>query len=887
MHAPRSIKTVTLTVLLPLLLAIRAAAQTYTITELPPLPGHFYSAGYGINNSGRVTGESRASGPGSGFRAVVWVDGVPQELQGGGITKSVGFAINQAGHVTGDSSPTIDNSNAFIWRGGAMEVLSSTPGFYILEAYDLNDLDQVVGSGGPTGGFRWQGGSFTALNLLPGDNVDARSYSINNSGEIAGSSRGPAGHRPVIWTGNTPVLLTFSTGEAYGINNQSEVVGYTGQIFPRSAMRPFYWSRTGGFQPLPLPDGASDGYALAINDKAEIIGNIDGRAAFWKKEAGGFRVFTVDELLPPDSGWRNLTFGGINDSGQITGDGLYLDQYRAFLLTPAPVLAACVDMNRDGKITFEGADRTMPAQPFKFWLNDDRDSSGEERDPATGSPDNSDLFIAHERDLEDFARLAIRLPDDMKTKIDDGYRLVLETTGTLAINLYKAVEMENETDYLTDEAAGQRQARFPHNLTVRQNALAASLEERNFTAGKALFLWEGKKPGVGLIRVKLLAPDDSEEASSEIHVSLRPAREFFEHVHATPVDGFDPPYETDGSVPVVSWEFANAQLVSNPTETPQCIVWVHGWRVPPWVRQNWAEMMFKRLWHAGYTGRFAAFSWFTYAREAGPVAQYLTYNPSEHRAWKAGVALDDYLRDLRDRLPDGYSLNLCAHSMGNVVAGEALRLGAPAENYVMMQAAISASCYDSRDELFVADFLAAEEKTPTPDEAAQFGYRGYLTGVEANIVNFYNEQDFALRTGKFGARNVSWAAKDVSWDANNESQKPVELRGSEQYAYFDEKPGIYRVKKKKPSVLLRQLTDIHESLAFLARSRTHAAGAEHRTGFDGDKSLGVIGSRINLELTFGFTRDRSEHSAQFNRSIQQQMVPFYRELQRSLDIVKP
>lgn len=881
MHAPRSIKTVTLTVLLPLLLAIRAAAQTYTITELPPLPGHFYSAGYGINNSGRVTGESRASGPGGGFRAVVWVDGVPQELQGGGITKSVGFAINQAGHVTGDSSPTIDNSNAFIWRGGAMEVLSSTPGFYILEAYDLNDLDHVVGSGGPTGGFRWQGGSFTALNSLPGDRNGVRSYSINNSGEIAGSSQGPAGQRPVIWTGNTPVLLTFSTGEAYGINNQSEVVGYTGQWW--SAKQPFYWSRTGGLQLLPLPDGAHGGYAWAINDKAEIIGNIDGRAALWKKEAGGFRVFTVDELLPPDSGWRNLTFGGINDSGQITGDGLYLDQYRAFLLTPAPVFVACVDMNRDGKITFEGADRTMPAQPFKFWLNDDRDSSGEERDPATGSPDNNDLFIAHERDLEDFARLAIRLPDDMKEKIAEGYRLVLETTGTLAINLFKAVKMENETDYLTDETVARRQVPFPgSNRALRPDKLEASLEERDFAAGRALFLWEGKEPGVGLIRVKLLGPEDSEEAVSEIHLSLRPVREFFEHVHATPVDGFDPPYETGGDVPQVSWEFVNPQLVSNPAETPQCIVWVHGWRMPPWERQNWAEMMFKRLWHAGYTGRFAAFSWFTYAREAGPIAQYLTYNPSEHRAWKAGVALDDYLRDLRDRLPDGYSLNLCAHSMGNVVAGEALLRGGPVDNYVMMQAAISASCHDTRSELFVADFLAAEEKTPTPNEAALFGYRGYLAGVQTNIVNFYNEQDFALRTGKQGFSLI-----ETNWEANNKSEKPVELRGSEQYAYFDENPGIYRVKKKKPPVLLRQLTDIHESLAFLARSRTHAAGGEGRTGFDGDKSLGVIGSRINLELTFGFTRDRSEHSAQFNRSIQQQMVPFYRELQRSLDIVKP
>jgi hypothetical protein len=64
-------------------------------------------------------------------------------------------------------------------------------------------------------------------------------------------------------------------------------------------------------------------------------------------------------------------------------------------------------------------------------------------------------------------------------------------------------------------------------------------------------------------------------------------------------------------------------------------------------------------------------------------------------------------------------------------------------------------------------------------------------------------------------------------------------------------------------MLERQRTDLHESMAYLARSLTHAVGAEGRT-------RGILGKRkgIDLNADFGFTRDRAEHSAQFNRLIQ-------------------
>ncbi|MFA7344692.1 MAG: hypothetical protein WC003_10335 [Terrimicrobiaceae bacterium] len=48
-----------------------------------------------------------------------------------------------------------------------------------------------------------------------------------------------------------------------------------------------------------------------------------------------------------------------------------------------------------------------------------------------------------------------------------------------------------------------------------------------------------------------------------------------------------------------------------------------------------------------------------------------TYNASECRAWKCGESLMQFVNNL----PTGYTRNVVAHSMGNVVAGSALKKG--------------------------------------------------------------------------------------------------------------------------------------------------------------------------------------------------------------------
>ena len=296
------------------------------------------------------------------------------------------------------------------------------------------------------------------------------------------------------------------------------------------------------------------------------------------------------------------------------------------------------------------------------------------------------------------------------------------------------------------------------------------------------------------------------------------------------------------------------------------MVFIHGWNMTWDEYHSFSETMFKRLWHRGYKGRFCTFRWPT-------LTTALSYNPSEHRAWKYGAALKDYV----DSLPRDYTKNLAAHSMGNVVAGSALHLGLSITNYALMQAAIPAGCFDSRAIVnSYPRFLDAESNDPTPDRAdPDLGYRGHLTGVNGNLINFYNLNDFALATG-------SYVEIDTNWERNQEADKPSSF-GGRYYDYdparvFPERYQLWQ-RLERLNVLVRYVTKHEEVMSFIARPRSRALGsrAHVRGAIDGQVDIGV-GSPSN------FGDRRADHSAQFNRRIQQ-LQPFYQQLMQQLGIV--
>ncbi len=533
-----------------------------------------------------------------------------------------------------------------------------------------------------------------------------------------------------------------------------------------------------------------------------------------------------------------------------------------------------------GRLERESVHRVKPCHGV-FWLNDDRDKPKFIPEFAFTAPewesnqkDSDDNKIETTRDLEDFQQIAIKVPASIKDKIvNQNYKLAIQTTGGVQVNVFKATQTGRS--YLFDQNVATNQVSGTYTVTaggapkkfgetVDLNDLSASIKPEEYD-NPVPFIFEGKTGGTGTIKLVLKKPDDTVELSDEVHVKLLDVKAMYERAKGTPENGFGFPYDTDNTVPAIgSSPVTPPAFQKPPDETQQCIVFVHGWNLTPFERVNFAETMFKRLWLVGYKGRFAAYSWPPYF--AGATGK--DFNASEHRAFKYATGLANYVTQLRQGLGSGYTMNLAAHSQGNTVASEAVKQGLQINNFVLMQGAIPASCYDVNAPPL--PILVTEDAKPghaTPLNASQGGYRGYFQNVAGNLINYFNAVDFALEHGTIPEGGFGVQA---NWINIQKKYKPYDPSGGGRYVWI---APTSQFDYAAPFKANRVLNDPHESMSMVSRSRTKAVGAEGATDgpFDPTKS-------VDLQTTFGFNNTRFDHSGQFYRNIQQNMKPFYSRL---------
>lgn len=302
------------------------------------------------------------------------------------------------------------------------------------------------------------------------------------------------------------------------------------------------------------------------------------------------------------------------------------------------------------------------------------------------------------------------------------------------------------------------------------------------------------------------------------------------------------------------------ELSPQPDETKQMVVFVHGWNDDDWQCANYAQTIFKRLYWQGYHGRLAALRWPT-------LVGVFTYNRSEFIALRSAQGASDYFTWLHSRLPD-YSINVLAHSMGNVIMMETLRLQLAAgshaiDNYVLTQGSEAAHCYDPN----LPDYPDFNPLFTgyTPDT-----YRGYpgaiSNAVNGSLVNFFNTNDFALATGLV-AGLASWEDNEIHYKPNSQF---------DYYYYANTNTAIYQP-SGSPAIVV---TDPRELMAFVARPRSKAVGAQ---GGALGQVRGNIKAEVDLRGSFGFNDSIAEHSAQFNWSIQQ-VNGYYEELLTQMKI---
>ena len=419
-----------------------------------------------------------------------------------------------------------------------------------------------------------------------------------------------------------------------------------------------------------------------------------------------------------------------------------------------------MDGNRDDSIDFDNPDDAK----YLFWVNDDYDVAHWEEDmwheDDDPSPDGASMsrncdddYIGEtegsgalinphncRRDLEDFTRLHIRVNDNTANMSGITYWLKFENTGGTApsVNIFEAID--ESLSYLQNGTVADQQIQKTRLLTV--DATERQLPNAYIKTGnqRSPFILEGKTAGKGDLTI-IVKNDGHQVCKKVVTLELRPITKFYQVFRVATVGQ----NSTDVS----------AGYNSDFTSSDDYLLIVHGFNMNATDKTYWPGTAFKRLWWQGYKGHVGFFDWpcvlFSYLNMR-------CYDDSENNAWQCGSALLNRINQLNSGGHSG-KVRVLAHSQGNVVAGEALRLasGQVVHTYIATQPAIAGDCYQTG--------LAAYFTTyTTPNVFANYPLNGapYLAGVSGKAgqrYDYYNFDDYALRTVGFG-----------SWEWDNETR---------------------------------------------------------------------------------------------------------------------
>jgi hypothetical protein len=683
---------------------------------------------------------------------------------------------------------------------------------------------------------------------------------------------------------------------ATGINNLNPPL-VPGTVWPSSDPVAVLWMPVNGTWTeknlgawIPA-SGSANGYSSellgwtgSINDRCEIVGEfIDSNYNYLGGLIQNFHLIDLDSRTV-GSGYYGFSPSQINNNGVMLANATRASdgQSVSVLLLPVELM---VDADRNGQMSatdesIHNMDSTTAAIPYRFWVNDDQDciidegSAGASYEEAEQIPpwslDKDAEHIRTKRDLEDWARLWINMKGAAamvqgNTGISVGLQFQPISgsswpsgSPTPSIKICEAYETDGGIQYLTDDTTAGQQISGEYDVPVEDASGTG-----NSIVGTSPFMlpnsfwsdvdddhpkhliFEGVSAGQGQLVLVFYQGNQKIGEGGAVYMNIKEFTDMYDRAQAN----------TNTTVPNNTTSTYSITNTATPAsnESKQLIVFVHGINDDNDDYIADSNTFYKRLVCRGYTGHFASFRW------PSPKSTLHPYNLTEYIAFKSGAAMKSYL-DYLHGLGEFDTINVAAHSGGAMVVDEAIQQGGSIENYALMHASSSAKSYDGNNAALNYPYLADRNAAyPTPDANSLGGYNNCFS-QPARRVNFYNENDGVLTY--WWVKNQYWFRPDggVGWTY-----------------WFDGVNCFYT------TWTTRTLTDQFEIMSYVARSRSRAVGAQG-TAVGGALTGGTISSNIGLEDgNFGFsgplsfTESRSDHSGEFERSIQL-TGPFYYNL---------
>lgn len=318
-----------------LVLSASAHALRYTVTDLNVPLGSSYDriVVSDVNNSGQVVGWTIASGT---YFEQGWAykDGTTQVLS------MVGYrceprGINDSGVIAGSCLTESSSWRPYLWQDGQMVPLQVPGSASFAEAWALNNNGQVAGYCQTNYSFypcTWDSGGAHTFGTTP-----SRLNGLADNGTAVGQTLGGNPTRAfVVQNGTTALLpsLGGSDSAAYAVNETGMIAGYSATADGKA--HACLW-QDGVPHDLGVPVSKTS-VALDVNESGAVVGycgpalgTVAANAAFiWLDGV----PYSLNDLIPADSGWGITIPRGINDEGQIVGTGAHNGKAAAFILTP-------------------------------------------------------------------------------------------------------------------------------------------------------------------------------------------------------------------------------------------------------------------------------------------------------------------------------------------------------------------------------------------------------------------------------------------------------------------------------------------------------------------------------------------------------------------------
>jgi hypothetical protein len=505
-----------------------------------------------------------------------------------------------------------------------------------------------------------------------------------------------------------------------------------------------------------------------------------------------------DLPLPPEwlqiNGQTLINTGITNGDGSVWGETILsapagattnvtpvatqLYGYNAFTFTSQAFevnLQLGVDANRDGQINLDNTDATTASKPFRFWINDSKESgdvvSGAE-DQIPGQayyPANYSLIHVNGRsDLVNFFPVALCLSNTLQLlPPSSGYEYHLYQADSSSIGgavkfVYTSLTPTNAFDYLTNTASFGYGANFDeaamnadtipvdHDVVLDTNFLAYIQNN----GGLGVILMEGcaATPHPLMLEIwrngKLLA-------GTPLYLSISGAEQMFRHKNLR--DGAEAPTGLAGDLQVRDNDASFPTQMSEPQNSPDPLsngrwfIFVVGSNVGGQNSRGWESEVFKRLYWSGNKAKFVGVSWFgdPYTNNEG----VFDYHMAVRNAFTTAPSLASFVNGLSG------NKTIAGHSLGcGLIASAIADQDMNVNNACLMDAAFAQEYFDGDgdenltamqplawngypEELFAAHW---HERFDASDARSTLTWNNRFAGAISKVYNFYSSTEDAL-----------------------------------------------------------------------------------------------------------------------------------------------